>query len=65
MILFIYLIKYDKTFPSDPPMYLNQTIRLYDVVDFNDEEQTVTIFLQLFTWWDDTRLTLTSSDKNE
>ena len=52
---------YDKTFPSNPPMYLHQSITLYDVVDFNPEQETVTVFLQLFTWWNDTRLTLKSS----
>ena len=56
---------YGKTFPSDPPLYLHQAVTLYDVVDFNAEDQTVTVFLQLFTSWNDTRLTLKSSDPNE
>jgi hypothetical protein len=56
---------YDKTFPPNPPMYLHQSVKLWDILDFNTEEQTVTVFLQLFTWWNDTRLTLTSSDSNE
>ena len=55
---------YGKTFPSDPPMYLKTVVSLYDVIDFNEEEQTVTVFLQLFTSWNDTRLILKSSDKN-
>ena len=56
---------YEKTFPPNPPMYLDQSVKLWDILDFNPEEQTVTVFLQLFTWWNDTRLTLTSSDSNE
>ena len=58
-------VPYDKTFPSNPPMYINQSITVYDVVDFNPEQQTVTIFLQLYIWWKDTRLTLASSDPNQ
>ena len=56
---------YDKTFPPNPPMFLHQSITLYEIVDFDSEQQTVTVFLQLFTWWNDTRLTLTSSDPKE
>ena len=58
--------KYDKSYPPDPrPIYLNQTITIFDIVDFNQDDRTVTLFLQLYIFWNDTRLTNKYSDPSE
>ena len=49
---------YDKSYPPDPrPMYLNQTITLFDIVEFDQDARTVTLFMQIYLFWNDTRIT--------
>ena len=57
---------YDKSFPPNPqPMHLELTMNVIDIVEFNQDARTVTLFLQVLTIWNDTRLTLKSNDPSE
>ena len=57
---------YDQSFPSKPwPMIVNNSVRVLDIVEFNADENTMTIFVQLMAWWEDPHLTLKSNDPNE
>ena len=57
---------YDKSFPSKPwPMIVNNSVRVLDIVAFNADENTMTIFVQLMAWWIDPDLSLKSNDPNE
>ena len=56
--------KYVKSYPSkDWPLKLTQHLSIYEVVQFNDIDKTVTIFLELMTQWNDTRLFLKTDQK--
>ena len=46
-------------------MIINNSVRVLDIVEFNANENTMTIFVQLKAWWDDPDLTLKSNDPNE
>ena len=39
--------------------------RVLDIVEFNADENTMTIFVQLMAWWIDPDLSLKSNDPNE
>ena len=57
---------YAQSFPSKPwPMIVNNSVRVLDIVEFNADANTMTIFVQLMAWWDDTELTLKSNDPDE
>ena len=56
---------YDKSYPSIRPMDLEQIVTIFDIVEFDQDERTVTLFLQLMTYWNDTRITLKSSDPSK
>lgn len=50
--------KYEKSLPCEPyPLNLTQIITVHDVVNMNAKEQTITVFLQLMSIWNDTRIT--------
>lgn len=46
-------------------MIINNSVRVLDIVEFNANENTMTIFVQLMAWWDDPDLTLKSNDPDE
>ena len=56
---------YDKAYPLIQPMNLQTTVTVYDIVEFDQDEGTFTLFLDLLTVWNDTRLTLKSDDPTE
>ena len=57
---------YDQSFPAKPwPMIVNNSVRVLDIVEFNADENTMTIFVQLMAWWIDPDLSLKSNDPNE
>ena len=41
---------------------LEEKITMYDIPEFNPEDKTVTIFMMLMVYWNDTRVTLKTSD---
>ena len=56
---------YDKSQPSGPhPNYVNSHLWIHEIVDFNAEEQTITIFADFFVEWNDTRIQLKDSEDN-
>ena len=46
-------------------MSIDNSVRVLDIVEFNANENTMTIFVQLMAWWDDPDLTLKSNDPDE
>lgn len=46
-------------------MIINNSVRVLDIVEFNANENTMTIFVQLKAEWDDPGLTLKSNDPDE
>ena len=46
-------------------MIIDNSVRVLDIVEFNADENTMTIFVQLKAMWDDPDLTLKSNDPNE
>ena len=54
---------YDKSFPGDPITVYN-SVTVLDIVELNHDDNTITLFIQIMVMWNDTRLTLTTSDKN-
>ena len=54
---------YDKSFPGDPITVYN-SVTVLDIVELNHDDNTITLFVQIMVMWNDTRLTLTTSDKN-
>ena len=46
-------------------MIVNNSVRVLDIVEFNADENTMTIFVQLMAWWIDPDLSLKSNDPNE
>ena len=55
---------YDKSFPGDPIKVYN-SLTVLDVVEFNPDDNTITLFVQIMVMWNDTRLTLTTGNANE
>ena len=46
-------------------MSIDNSVRVLDIVEFNADENTMTIFVQLMALWDDPDLTLKSNDPDE
>ena len=55
---------YDKSFPGDPIKVYN-SVTVLDIVEFNADDNTITLFVQIMVMWNDTRLTLTTGDATE
>ena len=58
---------YKKSFPPEPyPLIINVKINIKDIVDFDWTAKTMTLFLELWSWWKDPRITITGdSEKKE
>ena len=56
---------YDKGFGHTQPVYIKERILLYDIPEFHHHEKIITIFLRLFTNWNDSRVMLKSNDLAE
>ena len=57
---------YDMSGPNKPyPSILTPSIEIHDIVEVNPGEKSVTLLLEIFLQWNDTRLELNSSDPNE
>ena len=58
---------YDKSFSGtgDQPAVLNEKIVVYTIPEFNPIDKTVTIFMRLMTYWNDTRISLKTNDPNK
>jgi len=55
---------YDKSFPGDP-IKVRNSVTVLDIVEFNADDNTITLFVQIMVMWNDTRLTLTTGDATE
>ena len=50
---------YEMDYPPEPyPFTLDMKIDIHDIVDLDWTENTITLFIQLWTFWDDPRLTI-------
>ena len=47
---------YHNRFPSDKNDKVETTVRVFDFIQLDWRENTITIFLQLFSQWNDTRI---------
>ena len=58
---------YTKSYPPEPyPFILNVNINILDIVELDWTEHTMTLFIELWTWWKDPRITITdNSDENK
>ena len=57
---------YDLSGPSKPfPSKLTPSIEIHDVVEFNAEEKSLSLLLEIHLEWNDTRLFLKSGDPNK
>ena len=45
--------------PDGQPTQIKTSVTLFSVAEFNDDQNTMTLKILLFTWWNDTRLSLT------
>lgn len=55
-------LDYDKSFPAAPnPNHFFDVIEIYDVVELDSEDQSITLFLQLTMAWNDTRISSKSN----
>ena len=56
---------YNKGFGEARPLSIKEKIVLYDVKEFNPNEKSITLFMMLFTVWNDSRVMLKSGDPNQ
>ena len=57
---------YDTSLPPKPhPFFLKEKVTIYDIPEFNQDDGTVTIFMKIAAFWNDTRVTLVSSDPSQ
>ena len=38
------------------PILVEEKIKVYDITEFNDDDKTITLFISLTTYWNDSRL---------
>ena len=51
---------YKKSSPPDPyPLTVNTSINILDIMDFDWTAKTMTLFIELWMWWRDPRITIT------
>ena len=57
---------YKTSYPPEPyPFILNVNIKILDIVDLDWTTKTMTLFIELWTFWKDPRITITvNSDEN-
>ena len=53
--------EYDKAVGHPVPIYLKEKIWIYDIAEFNQNDKTITVFMGLKLFWNDTRLMLKSN----
>ena len=51
--------------PEPKPLKVQMQIRILNIVDLNWEENSMTIFVQLMTLWNDSRITVKSGAENK
>ena len=51
--------------PEPKPLKVQMQIRILNIVDLNWEENSMTIFVQLMTLWNDSRITVKSGEENK
>ena len=57
---------YDLSGPSKPyPSKLTPSIEIHDVVEFNPDEKSLSLLLEIHLQWNDSRLFLKSGDENK
>ena len=56
---------YNKAWGETKPTMIKEKIILFDIKEFNADEKTVTLFLMLFSYWNDSRVMVKSSDPNQ
>ena len=59
---------YKTSYPPEPyPFILNVNINILDIVELDWTTKTMTLFIELWTWWKDPRITITDNyvEKNE
>ena len=56
---------YDKSLGQTVPALVKEKVVMYDIPEFNQNEKTVTIFMMLKIYWNDTRVMLKSSDASQ
>ena len=55
---------YKQDFPAKPyPLVVKEKVSIYDIPEFNADDKTITIFMKLVVYWNDTRIT--SDDPTE
>ena len=52
--------KYESNEAPVRPLVVRLYIDIVDVIDFNQERNTMTLFIKLWTKWNDTRITLSN-----
>ena len=53
---------YNPKAPKPHPLILQETIIVNDIPEFNPDEKTITIFMKLIVYWNDSRIMIKSSD---
>ena len=56
---------YNKAFSETLPTSVAIRIVLYDIKEFDPDEKTVTLFVNLLSYWNDSRVMLKSSDPKQ
>ena len=56
---------YNKGHGETKPTFVKERIVLYDIKEFEPDDQTVTLFLMLYSYWNDSRVKLKSSDPEQ
>ncbi len=52
---------YDKSYPAEPlPQSFDQKVHIYDIFGFDEDKQTLTLFIEFRVEWNDTRILLKS-----
>ena len=57
---------YDESEPPQPwPYDLEKIVTMYDVATFRQDDRSITLFVKLLVKWNDTRITMKSSDPDK
>ena len=52
--------------PNKPwPLILKETVVVYDIPEFHENEKTITISIELTVFWNDTRIRINSIDPSD
>ena len=56
---------YDKGKGETQPLFVKEKVLVHDIPEFNQNDKTISIYMTLYVYWNDTRVMLKSSDPSQ